>query len=158
MVSWCFRQPEAVFVTSDGNRRVRCCSQNSGCPSGTHQGSHCVANGSLRLVLRLQPSLLQILLQVEDVSNLAPRQRYGSFQNALWQIYQREGFRASTEATAVVVQLYNNIANWLLALSRHTTEAMELMSFGFFLTQLSNLHCTTPSRSCLLRLMVGHWA
>ncbi|KAL3140504.1 hypothetical protein ABBQ32_005089 [Trebouxia sp. C0010 RCD-2024] len=36
---------------------------------------------------------IKILLQVEGHSNLASRQRYGSFQNAVWQIYQREGFR-----------------------------------------------------------------
>ena len=113
-------------------------------------------------VLFLHPSLLQILLQVEGVSNLAPRQRYGSFQNAVWQIYQREGFRASSVPVAVMLQLHHHSYAVTLQLGymrfRHTTEATELMSFGCFLTQLSSLHCMTLSRSCLLRLMDGHWA
>ena len=56
---------------------------------------------------------LQILLQVEGVSNLAPRQRYGNFQTAVWQIYQREGFKASAEALNVV--LHGNLATIMAA-------------------------------------------
>ena len=52
---------------------------------------------------------MQILLQVEGVSNLAARQRYGTFQNAVRQIYKREGFKASSEATFVVLQLYDGV-------------------------------------------------
>ena len=45
--------------------------------------------------LRLAP--LQILLQVESISNTPPMQRYGSFNHAIWRINQREGFKVSCD-------------------------------------------------------------
>lgn len=66
---------------------------------------HALQRGRHRPRTFLHPCLLQILLQVEGHSNLASRQRYGSFQNAVWQIYQREGFRASTDSKAVALRL-----------------------------------------------------
>lgn len=53
---------------------------------------------------------MQILLQVQGVSNTAPRQPNGNFQHAAWQIYQQEGFKANAEATAIVlVQVYVSV-------------------------------------------------
>lgn len=45
---------------------------------------------------------LQILLQVEGVSNLSPTQRYGSFRHAIWRINQTEGFKVNLLQSAAV--------------------------------------------------------
>ena len=114
--------------------------------------------------LRLAP--LQILLQVESISNTPPMQRYGSFHHAIWRIYQREGFNVSCDLdrsnaqngikTTPQIRTQSQQGLKRLAACRLTSGAMEPMYSAYCLTLPSNLRCMISSRSCLPLLMAAH--
>lgn len=114
--------------------------------------------------LRLTP--VQILLQVESISNTPPMQRYGSFNHAIWRINQREGFKVccglvrskARNGVESTEQIYTQSQQSLkrLAGCRLTLGAMEPMYYAYCLTLPSNLLCMISSRSCLPLLMAAH--